>query len=60
MSPQRPVALNPAQAAAYTYDMLVSLKKIAQENKQAVLAQLLHLAAVEAKHHADQDTSLPG
>ncbi len=56
----RTVVLKPTEAAAYTRDMLVSLRNLALGNNLPVLAQLLHLAAVEAKYQADQETPLPG
>jgi hypothetical protein len=60
MPQPRPVAYTPTEGASYTLDMLVSLRKIALQQGQTVLAHLLYLAAVEAKVQADQDTSLPG
>ena len=54
------VAYTPSEGANYVYDMLVSLRKIALQQGQTILAHLLYLAAVEAKVQADQDTSLPG
>jgi hypothetical protein len=53
----------PADTAQYTYDMLESLRKIALQQGQALLAHLLNLAAMEAKAQSvqpDQDTALPG
>ena len=60
MPQPRLAAYTPTQGASYAYDMLVSLRKIALQQGQTVLAHLLYLAAVEAKVQADQDTSLPG
>ena len=40
---------NPQQTALYTYDMLVSLKRLAELNKQARLAALIEQAADEAQ-----------
>ena len=59
MPTQRPVIYTPAQGAAYIYEMLVSLRKIALQNQQVLLAHMLDLSAAEAKSQADQDTSLP-
>jgi hypothetical protein len=63
MSPVNPAtktALLPAETARYTQQMLESLQKIAIQQKQAMLAHLLQLAAFEAKAQGDQETSLPG
>ncbi len=46
--------LTPAETAQYTRDLLESLRKIALGQGQGVLAHLLSLAAMEAKHLADQ------
>lgn len=53
---------SPVHTAAYTYDMLESLRKIAIQQGQDLLAHLLLLASLEAKSlrdQSDQDTSLP-
>ncbi|MDE2629961.1 MAG: hypothetical protein KGM97_03120 [Alphaproteobacteria bacterium] len=53
----------PAQTALYTRDTLESLRKIALQQKQILLAHLLELAAIEAKSLGtghNQDTRLPG
>ena len=53
---------DPAETAQYTKDMLESLKKIAMQQRQLLLAHLLDLAAVEAKSlgtSQDQDTLFP-
>jgi len=42
----------PAQSAAYTYDMLVCLEKLAADHKQAKLARLIQVAATEARDQA--------
>jgi hypothetical protein len=41
--------LGPAETALYTKDTLDSLRKIALQQRQVLLAHLLELAAVEAK-----------
>lgn len=43
-------APNPKQTALYTYDMLLSLKRLAELNKQARLAALIEQAADEAQN----------
>jgi hypothetical protein len=43
----------PRESALYTYDMLVSLEKLAVGQKQAHLAALLQRAAAEARAIAD-------
>jgi hypothetical protein len=56
-------APGPAETAQYTKDMLESLKKIAIQQKQPLLAHLLDLAALEARtlgESQSQDTLLPG
>jgi len=60
MPTAHPVIYTPAQGAAYIYEMLVCLRKIAVQNDQVLLAHMLDLAAAEAKVQADQETSLPG
>ena len=60
MPTARPVIYTPAEGAAYIYEMLVCLKKIAMQNNQLLLAHMLDLATTEARAQADQDTSLPG
>jgi len=56
--------MKPAETALYTYEMLESLRKIALQQGQNLLAHLLNLAAMEAKvqsgQGSDQDTALPG
>ena len=73
MSPPDPVAaslrpspgvkLTPLESARYTRDLIESLRKIALQQDQSLLAHLLGLAAVEAKALADgdyaQETRLP-
>jgi hypothetical protein len=59
----RPVGFEPRETARYTLDMLETLRKIAVQQNQKLLAHLLSLAAVEAEIQSgqgDQDTSLPG
>jgi hypothetical protein len=57
-------SIKPGESARYTYEMLESLRKIAIGQRQAMLAHLLNLAAMEAKaqsiQESDQDTALPG
>lgn len=57
------IALGPVETARYTRDLIESLRKIALQQGQALLAHLLGLAAMEAKALADgdytQDTRLP-
>jgi len=51
------------ETALYTKEMLESLRKIALQQNQQLLAHLLELAAVEAKAQSelqDQETLLPG
>lgn len=53
----------PLETARYTEEMLVSLRKIAIQQKQELLAHLLALAELEAKSlgaSQSQDTLLPG
>ena len=53
----------PHESALYTWDMLETLKKIALQQNQHLLAHLLDLAAMEAKtlgESQDQDTLFPG
>ncbi len=40
---------SPHDTALYTYDMLISLKRLAELNKQARLAALIEIAATEAQ-----------
>lgn len=47
--------LSPLQTAAYTHDMLESLRKIAVQQQQDLLAHLLLLASLEAKSISTQD-----
>jgi hypothetical protein len=42
-------APSPAESANYTYDMLISLKKIAALQKEAELVRLIEAAAAEAE-----------
>jgi hypothetical protein len=52
---------SPAETARYTLEMLQSLRRIATQQKQGLLAHLLELAAVEAKIQSEaQETVLPG
>jgi hypothetical protein len=44
----------PPETARYTREMLESLRKIAASQNQGLLAHLLNLAAIEAKHLGDQ------
>jgi len=46
--------ISPEDSARYTRELLESLKKIALSQGQTLLAHLLGLAAVEAKHLSDQ------
>jgi len=57
-----PPPATPADTARYTHDLIESLRKMALGQGQVLLAHLLGLAAVEAKHLANQaqDTRLPG
>ena len=57
-----PTPLTPAETARYTRDLLESLRKIALGQGQGLLAHLLGLAAMEAKHLGDhaQETPPPG
>jgi hypothetical protein len=41
-----------AQSAGYTYDMLVSLRKLAADHKQTKLVHLIEAAAAEARVNA--------
>ena len=47
--------LKPHETARYTREMLDSLRKIALQQDQRLLAHLLELAAVEARNHCDPD-----
>ncbi len=61
MLPQRSAGFSPSETARYTFEMLKSLRKLALNQNQTLLAHLRSLAAVEAKSQAeDQDTPLPG
>jgi hypothetical protein len=52
---------SPAETARYTQEMLESLRSIALKHRQALLAHLLELAAVEAKYQSEgQETAFPG
>ena len=44
-----PTHMGPKETAAYTKEMLDSLRKIALQQNQHLLAHLLELAALEAK-----------
>jgi hypothetical protein len=57
-----PPPLTHAETAAYTRDLLETLRKIALGQGQGTLAHLLGLAAMEAKHLAGQahETLPPG
>jgi hypothetical protein len=44
-----PGLLTPAQSAVYTYDMLISLKKIAALHQESELISLINAAAAEAE-----------
>jgi hypothetical protein len=53
---------SPAQSAEYAHELLESLRGIAVEQRQELLAHLLKLAALEAERLAAvqrQDTLLP-
>ena len=55
--------MGPAETALYTKDTLESLRKIALQQRQLLLAHLLELAVVEAKALGEaqiQETRLPG
>lgn len=47
--------MGPKETAAYTKEMLDSLRKIALQQNQHLLAHLLDLAALEAKAQAGPD-----
>ncbi len=49
-----PTPVSPEESARYTREMLESLRKIAISQGQGLLAHLLGLAAMEAKHLGDQ------
>ena len=49
------VTLTPEETAHYTRDLIESLRKIALQQGQSLLAHLLGLAAMEAKALADRD-----
>ena len=49
-----PPPVTPAESARYTGEMLESLRKIALKQGQGVLAHLLGLAAMEARHQGAQ------
>jgi len=48
-----PTQVSPEDSARYTGEMLESLRKIALNQRQTLLAHLLGLAAVEAKYLAE-------
>ena len=53
--------MGPAETAQYTKETLESLRKIALQQRQVLLAHLLELAVVEAKALAQgQETRFPG
>lgn len=52
--------LGPVETARYTREMLESLRQIAMEQKQELLAHLLALAVLEARLQEGQETLLPG
>jgi hypothetical protein len=45
----------PAEAADYTYDLLISLRKLAVNNNQTRLARLIEAAAMEAQFLTGQE-----
>ena len=47
---------DPCESAQYTKEMLESLKKIAVQQRQPLLAHLLDLAALEAKTLGDAES----
>lgn len=47
---------DPSESAQYTKDMLESLRKIAIQQRQPLLAHLLDLAALEAKTLGDVES----
>ncbi len=49
-----PAQVSPEESARYTREMLESLRKIALSQGQGLLAHLLGLAAIEAKHLGGQ------
>lgn len=58
LRPSRP--FSPEETAHYTKEMLESLRRIALEQRQELLAHLLELAVVEAQIQEDHDTLLAG
>jgi hypothetical protein len=50
-----PASMGPKETAAYTKEMLDSLRRIALQQNQHLLAHLLELAALEAKAQAETD-----
>ena len=55
--------MGPAETAQYTKETLESLRKIALQQRQVLLAHLLELAVVEAKalsKSQSQETRFPG
>ncbi len=57
------IEISPSESASYTRDMLIQMRKMAQQQHQTVLAHLLSLAAEEAralKNNYKQDTLPPG
>jgi hypothetical protein len=49
-----------AESADYVYDLLISLKKLAADRKQARLARLIEAAAMEAQFLTGQASSGDG
>lgn len=45
--------LGPTETARYTYELVVSLSRIAERQGQPLLAHLLEIAALEAKTQAE-------
>ena len=61
MPTQRRDDFSPSETARYTFEMLESLRKLALNQQQSLLAHLLGLAAMEAKSQAEaHETALPG
>ena len=50
-------APTPSQSALYTYDMLLSLKKLAGIHRQMELAEAIEAAAIEAEALARKQTA---
>ena len=61
MPTQRLDGFSPTETARYTFEMLESLRKLALNQHQSLLAHLLSLAALEAKSQAEaHEAALPG